>query len=185
MSRVIVALLLAALPALGHAHNYNLLEAGLYGHEDTDFTDVVPNRGNSLVGYRAAWMIGLPTRPHVFFTEYANTDVLEQFSGGVLYRRAAGTALDFYAGATAEFEDMTDEKGYGVRLGARWSPFGDGFELSPELRHENLFRPATSLRMTLTAQLRRRVHVQLAAEGGEEQRYLAGLRYTLPSRRRW
>ena len=182
MTRVIAALCLAALAAPAAAHDYTLLEAGLYGHEDSDFTDVVPNRGNGVAGYRVAWMYGLPTRPFALFTEYGNTDVLEQFSGGVVYHRNVGVELDTYAGATAEFEDMTDEKGFGLRAGLKWSPFGDGLELSPELRHENLFRPATSLRLTATAAVSGRLRLQLAAEGGDEQRYILGLRYAWPER---
>jgi hypothetical protein len=179
MRRVIVAMVLATAPALAGAHDDRLLEAGLFAHEDTNYTDFVPNRGNRLAGYRVAWMLGMPTRPFAFFTEYGNTDVIEQFSGGALYRHALAAALDAYAGVTAEFEDMTDEKGYGARCGLRWSPFGDRLELQPELRHEDLFEPHTSLRLTASATVTGPWRVQLAAEGGEEQRYILGLRYAL------
>jgi hypothetical protein len=179
MRRAFVILVLAAMPALAAAHDYSLLEAGFYGHEDTDFTDVVPNRGNHLVGYRVAIGVAMPTRPFAYFSEYGNTDVLEQFSTGLLYRHTLTPQLDAYGGASVEFEDMTDERGYGVRAGLRWSVFGDRFELNPEVRYEELFRATTSARLTIARRVGRHWYAQAAGQAGDEQRYTVGVRYVL------
>lgn len=177
---LITGLFLAALPLLATARDYNYLEAGVYAHEDTDATDAVPNRGGQPEGYRVAGQLALPTRPWAYFSEYAHTDVLEQWSVGLLYHRPLWFTLDVIAGASVEFEDMTDEQGYGLRAGLRWWPFGPWLELSPEVRHEELFQAATSGRMGATLQLRRRLYAEAAAQAGDEERFLLGLRYALP-----
>jgi hypothetical protein len=177
----ITGLLLAALPLIATAHEYDYVEAGFYGHEDTDATNAVPNRGNTTLGYRVAAQLAMPTRPFAYFAEYGNTDVLEQFSVGVLYHRPLWFTLDVTAGASVEFEDMTDEQGYGLRAGLRWTPVAR-LELNPEIRHEELFEAATSARLTAALQMRHRLHAEAALQVGDEERYLVGLRYALAPR---
>jgi hypothetical protein len=169
-------------PAAAAAYDYSYLEAGFFQHEDTDDTDHVNNRGNTLLGYRTAMVIGMPTWPLAYFTEYGNTDVLEQFSVGLLYAQPVAPWLDVTGGASVEFEDMTDEQGYGLRAGLRWSPLGPQLEVNPEVRHEELFRASTSVRLTMVLQVARRVYVEGAAQAGDEERYVLGLRYALPWR---
>lgn len=180
MVLLLTGLLLAALPLLATARDYGYLEAGVYAHEDTDATDAVPNRGSEPAGYRVAGQLALPTVPLAYFSEYAHTDVLEQWSVGLLYHRPLWFTLHLTAGASVEFEDMTDEQGYGLRAGLRWWPFGQWLELSPEVRHEELFQASTSGRLTATLQLRHRLYAEAAAQAGDEERYLLGLRYALP-----
>jgi hypothetical protein len=178
----VAALTLA--PGALSANGYSHLEAGLYGHEDTDVTDAVPHRGNSLYGYRVAAQVAWPTGPWASFLEYGQTDVLEQFSGGLLYRRPVAPGLDLTGGASAEFEDMTDEKGYGLRAGLRWIPFAP-LDVHAEVRHEELFSAATSARLTVAAQVARRWHVEGMVQAGDDERYLLGLRYALPGADAW
>jgi len=182
MHRVLHSCVLACIlaPAAASANGYSFVGAGFFAHEDTDTTDLVPHRGNSLRGYETALMVAMPSRPFAYFVEYGNTDVIEQFSGGLLYHRTLATGFDLTAGASAEFEDMTDEKGYGLRVGARWWPRGPGLELNPEIRHEELFGAATSARLTVAVQVGRRLQLEGAAQGGDDERYLLGLRYALP-----
>ena len=177
---LLAGLALAALPLIATARDYSYLQAAVYAHEDTDATDGVPNRGDRPEGYRVAGQLALPTRPLAYFSEYAHTDVLEQWSVGLLYHRPLWFSLDLTAGASVEFEDMTDEQGYGLRAGLRWWPLGQRLELSPEVRHEELFEAATSGRLTATLLLRQRLYAEAAAQAGDEERYLLGLRYALP-----
>jgi hypothetical protein len=177
----LTGLVLAALPLIATAHEYDYVHAGLYGHEDTDATDTVPHRGNTPQGYRVGAQLSMPTRPLAYFAEYGHTDVLEQFSVGLLYHRPLWFTLDLTAGASVEFEDMTDEHGYGLRGGLRWSPF-PRLELSPEIRHEELFEAATSARFTAAYLLRHRLHAEASVQAGDEERYLVGLRYALAPR---
>lgn len=179
---LLAGLVLAALPLIATARDYGYVHAGVYGHEDTDVTDSVLNRGDSPYGYRVATQFAMPTRPLAYFAEYGHTDVLEQFSVGLLYHRPLWFTLDFTAGASVEFEDMTDEQGYGLRAGLRWWPFGRRLELNPELRHEELFEAATSARLTAALRLGRRLDVEAAGQAGDEERYLLGLRYALSAR---
>lgn len=177
---LLAGLVLAALPLIATARSYDHLEVGLYAHADTDATDGVLNRGGRPAGYRVAGQIALPTQPLAYFSEYAHTDVLEQWSVGLLYHRPIWFSLDVTAGASVEFEDMTDEQGYGLRAGLRWWPFGPWLELSPEVRHEELFQAATSGRMTAALQLQQRLFAEAAAQAGDDERVLVGLRYALP-----
>lgn len=179
---LITGLLLAALPLLAFARDYGYVDAALYGHEDTDVTDAVPNRGNTPYGYYVAAQVPMPTRSLAYFAEYGQTDVLEQWSGGLLYHRPLWFTVDFTAGASVEFEDMTDEHGYGLRAGLRWWPLGETLELWPEVRHEELFQAGTSGRLTATLRLTHRLRAEAALQAGDEERYLVGLRYALAPR---
>jgi len=47
------------------------------------------------------------------------------------------------------------------------------------VRHEELFEAATSGRLTATLLLRQRLYAEAAAQAGDDERYLVGVRYAL------
>lgn len=159
---------------------YSYLELGLLSHEDTPHTDRV-RRGDKRTGYRAAFQVALPARPWAFFTEYDKTDQLDLFSVGTLHARPLLRGVAVMAGAAIEFEDMTDEKGYGLRGGLRWMPVS-WLELMPEVRHVELFEANTSVRVTVSAALRGHLRAQAVAQFGDDQRYVVGIRYAVDGR---
>jgi hypothetical protein len=177
-----VAALLVALPCLAWGHDYTYLEAGLLEHEDLDYTDSIPARGSSTQGYFVTGQLAMPTRPYAYFAEYGQTDVLEHFSVGMLRRYRLTERLHATTGASVEFEDMTDEKGYGVRAGLRFVPFGPMMEIHPELRYAEMFEAQTSARLTLLVYAHQLLRAEAAAQVGDDPRLLVGLRYLLPRR---
>jgi hypothetical protein len=173
-----IAILLLA-PLLVGAQGDGYVGAAVYGHEDTDVTDSVLNRGSSPFGYWVTAQVPMPTEPLAYFVEYGNTDVLEQFSVGLQAHRQLWFSLQGTLGASVEFEDMTDKKGYGLRAGLRWWPFGPRLELNPEVRYEELFYASTSARLTAALQIRGPLYLDAAAQLGDEERFLLGVRYEL------
>lgn len=183
-ARRALLLLLGWLPGLCGAAPGSYLEGGFLWHQDTDATDGVANRGDSQIGYRAALQIAGSGSPVAGFVDYDNTDQLEQFSVGALYAASRPANFAPFAGASIEFEDMTDKKGYGLRAGLRWRPAAL-LTVLPELRHVALFEAQTSFRTTLLARISRRWEGELSAQLGEDPRYTLGLRYRWAGPRGW
>lgn len=158
-----------ALPFAAHAHNYTYIEGG-YVSLDNDAADDS--------GFRIAGS-GAITAPIALIGEYVDTGDFEQLSFGAIYHAPIDRSLDWFAGATIEMVDVPgdDDTGFGLRGGLRWS-FAKSFELIPEIRHVDVFDEGfTSLRLAGLFRVAPRLDIQAALQGGDDDRFEAGLRY--------
>jgi hypothetical protein len=164
----LAALLL--LPAAVQAHDYTYLEGGFLNRDNGRADDSgLRIAGSADVAPQVA-LIG----------EYADTGDFEQFSAGAIFHAPIQRDLDWFAGATIEFADAgpVDDTGFGLRGGVRWR-FAKAFELSPEIRHVELFDSGdTSLRLAGLFRVAPQLDVQAALQGGDDDRFEAGVRYS-------
>jgi hypothetical protein len=166
-----------ALPGAALAHSYTYIEGGYL------------NRDNGVVddsGFRIAGS-GQIARQFALIGEYADTGRYEQFSFGGQFFAPINRDLDWTAGATLEFVDIgpRDDTGFGLRAGLRWR-FAQAFEMHPEIRHVDVFdRGDTSLRLAGLFHFDPNLAIQAALQGGDDDRFEAGIRYSFaPGARR-
>lgn len=158
-----------ALPLAAHAHNYTYVEGG-YVSLDNDAEDDS--------GFRIAGL-GAIAPSFALIGEYVDTGDFEQLSAGAVFHQPIDRSLDWFAGATLEMVDVPgdDDTGFGLRGGLRWS-FAKAFELIPEIRHVDVFDEGfTSLRLAGLFRVAPRLDIQAALQGGDDDRFEAGLRY--------
>lgn len=166
----LAAVALVALPAAAMADDYTYVEGGFLNRDNGRADDS---------GLRIAGS-GSVTPDLALIGEYADTDDFEQFSTGAIFHAPIQRELDWFAGATIEFADAgpVDDTGFGLRGGLRWH-FARAFELSPEIRHVELFDSGdTSLRVAGLFRVAPQLDVQAALQGGDDDRFEAGMRYT-------
>jgi hypothetical protein len=171
----VAALLAAPAAALAQpymqssAHSYTYVEGG-YLNRDNDFVDED--------GFRIAGS-GAIARSLALIGEYDDTDDYEQLSAGAIVFAPISRDLDWLGGATIEFADSgrSDDTGFGLRGGLRYR-FARAFELNPELRYVDVFEESgASLRLAGLFSVSPNVAVQAALQGGDDDRFEAGLRY--------
>ncbi|TJY64961.1 hypothetical protein E4T66_01675 [Sinimarinibacterium sp. CAU 1509] len=154
---------------LAAAHSYSYVEGGYVSRDTHGVNDDGIRLGVSGSVARNVALIG----------EYATTGDYDQLSAGAIYHQPIDRALDVFGGATLEQADNghDDDTGFGLRAGLRWS-FAQHFELSPEIRHTNLFDNSdTSLRLTGLFNFAPNWNAQAALQSGDDDRFEAGLRY--------
>ncbi len=167
-SRVAFAAL--ALPGAALAMDYSYVEGGFIARDN----GLADDSGLRIAGSGAV-------HPQVaLIGEFTDTGDFEQFSGGAVYHAPLARGLDWLAGATLEHADAgrADDTGYGLRAGLRWQ-FAKAFELAPELRYVDLFDSGdTSLRIAGLFRVAPRLDLQAALQGGDDDRFEAGVRYS-------
>lgn len=167
---------LLALPAITAAHDYTYVEGGFVSRD---------NRRTDDSGFRIA-ASGAIADPVALIGEYVDTGDYEQFSGGAVFHAPIERDLHWFAGATIEQVDTgrADDTGFGLRGGLRWR-FARVFELSPEIRHVDVFdRDETSLRLAGWFRFAPGLDLQAALQAGDDDRIEAGLRYNFAPARR-
>lgn len=165
-----LALPALALPGVASAHSYNYIEGGFV---DRDLEGVDDS------GFRIAGS-GQVHRQLALIGEYVDTGDLEQTSLGARVFGPLQRDLDWTAAATIEFVDAgrNDDTGYGLRGGLRWR-FARAFELNPEIVHFDVFDEGfTSLRVAGLYSLDPNLAIQAALQGGDDDRFEAGIRYS-------
>lgn len=158
------------LPTAALAHDYTYIEGG-YLDRDNGFGDDS--------GLRIAGSADVAPAFNLF-GEYADTGDVEQLTAGGQFHTPLSSATDVFAGASLESIDVgpVDDTGYGLRAGLRWWAIPNQFELIPEVRHTDIFdEGATSLRLGGLVRIARSLDVQAAIQGGDDDRFEAGLRY--------
>lgn len=172
-----VAAAILLMPGAAAALSYTYVEGG-YLHRD--------NRAVDDSGLRIA-ASGQIARQLALIGEYADTGRYEQFSFGGQFFGPIQRDLDWTAGATLEFVDIgpRDDTGFGLRAGLRWR-FARAFEMHPEIRHVDVFdRGDTSLRLAGLFHFDPNLAIQAALQGGDDDRFEAGIRYSFaPGARR-
>lgn len=172
----LAAAALIAVPAAAFADDYTYIEGGFLNRDNGRTDDS---------GFRIAGS-GSVAPAIALIGEYADTGDYEQFSAGAIYHAPIQRDLDWFAGATIEFADAgpVDDTGFGLRGGLRWH-FARAFELSPEIRHVDVFDNGdTSLRLAGLFEIAPQLHLQAALQAGDDDRFEAGLRYTFMPRSR-
>ncbi len=167
---LVAAIAALALPGAALAHSYTYVEGG-FVDRDNDFVDDS--------GFRIAGS-GQIARQFALIGEYADTDRFEQLSVGGQFFGPINAEMDWTAGATIEFADVgfDDDTGYGLRGGLRWR-FARAFELHPEIRHYDVFdNGETSLRVAGLFDIDPNLSIQAALQGGDDDRFEAGIRYS-------
>jgi hypothetical protein len=169
LSLIPVGLAMMVCSPLVAAHSYSYVEGG-YISRDTEGVDDD--------GIRLG-ISGAVAPQFALIGEYANTGDYDQLSAGALFHTPVDRSLDVFGGATLEQADNghDDDTGFGLRAGVRWS-FARHFELSPEIRHTNLFDNSdTSMRLAGLFNFAPKLHAQAALQAGDDDRFEAGLRY--------
>lgn len=160
---------LAAAP-VASAIDYTYLEGGY----------VSIDRGrNDDSGLRIAGSLGLASRV-ALIGEYADADDYRQLSAGALFHAPMSGQWDLVLGATLEEVDAgrVDDTGFGLRAGARWRQAASRLQLEPELRVIEVFDDtATSLRVGGQFELKPRLDLAGALQGGDDDRFELGVRY--------
>lgn len=172
---ILIAATLIALPGAATAFDYTWLEGGYLSRDNGRVDESGLRIAGSAAVAPAVALIG----------EYADTDDFEQFSAGAIYHAPIRPDLDWFAGGTLEFADAgrNDDTGYGLRGGLRWH-FAKAFEMSPEIRHVELFDSGdTSLRLAGLFRVTPALDVQAALQGGDDDRFEAGVRYNFSAAR--
>ncbi len=161
---------LSIVPMTASAFDYNFVEGG-YLHRDNDFSDDG--------GFRIGGSFDVAPNLAVI-GEYGNTNSFDQLTAGALFHTPINNVLDFNAGATLEhFTGGGDRAtGFGLRGGVRWNLVPGQWELNPEVRYvhvegENM----TSARLGALYHINRQFDIQAAVQGGDEDRFEAGVRY--------
>ncbi len=170
--KTITAALLStvALPGAALAHSYTYIEGGFLDRDN----GVTDDSGIRIAGS------GQIARQFALIGEYADTGRYEQFSFGGQFFGPIDRDLDWTAGATLESVDIgpRDDTGFGLRAGLRWR-FAKAFEMHPEIRHVDVFdRRDTSLRVAGLFHFDRNLAIQAALQGGDDDRFEAGIRYS-------
>lgn len=170
----LAALLLV--PALASAHSYNYLEGG-YLHRDQPGDDS---------GFRVNGSFDVLS-PIAVFAEYDDVDDFSQLSVGGLWHTPLNNAIDLNLGASLEhfdYEHGGDDTGFGLRGGVRWMIPNTRLELDPEIRYVDVDEPddGTSVRLGALFRLSKALDLQGAIQGGDDDRYEVGLRYTFGPR---
>jgi hypothetical protein len=162
---------LGVLPALASASDYTYIEGGfLFRHDYT--TD-----GG---GARVAGSFGIPLSPLAIIAEYDGSDGLSQADAGVIFHVPVAPVVDVFGGGTIEHADHggDSDTGVGARLGVRLDA-APGLELAPEFRFVHLYhRDESSLRLSALYAIAPHLDLQGAIQGGDEQRYEVGVRYS-------
>ena len=160
-----VATLLLNHAAAMAKQSYTYVEGGFLSRDN----DAVDESGFRIAGS------GAVHRSIALIGEYADTDDFEQLSAGAMMFAPINRDLDWTAGATLEFADAgrDDDTGFGLRGGLRWH-FARAFELNPELRYVDVFdEDGVSLRLAGLFGVTPNLEIQ----GGDDDRFEAGLRY--------
>lgn len=171
---------LGLMPLASQAADYTYIEGGFIQRHDY---------GETGAGGRVAGSFDLPTIPLAIIGEFDGTNGLNQFDAGVVFHMPIVRQLSFFAGGTLEHADRNG-KGYddsstgpGGRVGLRWQA-NQVLELSPELRLVHLYHDdQVSVRLNALLNIAPHLDVQGAVQGGDEQRYEVGLRYSFGSNR--
>lgn len=160
------------LPAVAMAHNYTFIEGG-YLDRDDGFRD---DSGLRIAGS------GDIAPTFNLFGEYADTGDVEQLSFGGQFHTPLNPVADFFAGASLENVDVgpTDDTGFGLRSGLRVWVLDQRAELIPEVRYVDVFDDGlTAFRLGGLLRLTGALDAQAAIQGGDDDRFEAGLRYNL------
>lgn len=176
--RQLCVVVVLAVPAAAMAgHRYTFLEGGYLNRDEGKIDD----SGLRLAGS------GAVTHSVALIGEYADTGDFEQLSAGGIFHAPITRDLDWTAGATLEFADtgLNDDTGWGLRGGLRWR-FAQAFELNPEIRYLDVFDDAgVSLRLAGLFSFTPDFAIQAALQGGDDDRFEAGVRYSFaPAGRR-
>jgi hypothetical protein len=165
----------AALPGLAAAaaNDYSYVEGGLIHRDDY---------GHSNLGGRVAgsFDLSVPVAP---FAEYTNNDHLEQISVGGVFHAPIRRDLNWFAGASLEHVSFRHghDTGFGIRGGFRWQA-ARNLELSPEIRYVDAAHDGqVSARLSLAYAVASRLDVIGAVQGGDDDRFEAGVRYRFGS----
>lgn len=168
MKKAITTAAITAAAALGissaHAANYTYLEGGFVEIEDE-------------TGARIAGSADINHRLHVF-GEFADAGPFSIFTAGLGLHRDLEPGLDLNAGISLESVDAgrADDVGIGLRAGVRWD-VANRLELNPGIRYVNVFDDsAVSFRVAGLYAATPKVDLQLAAQGGDDDRIEAGAR---------
>jgi len=162
---------LTLLPAVASAADYTYIEGGFIDRHDY---------GQSGPGGRIAGSFDLPVLPLAIIAEYTGTDNLDQFDAGAIFHVPIIPTVNLFGGATLEHGDRNGDTstGIGARAGVRWQTTGN-LELAPELRYTHLFGSnETSVRLNALYNIAPHLALQGALQGGAEQRYEVGMRYS-------
>jgi hypothetical protein len=171
---------LGLVPLASQAADYTYIEGGFI--ERHDYGETGP-------GGRVAGSFDLPALPLAIIGEFDGTDGLDQFDAGVVFHMPIVPRLGFFAGGTLEHADRDgngyndNDTGVGGRVGLRWQA-SQALELDPELRLVHLYHDdQVSVRLNALYNIAPHLDLQGALQGGDEQRYEVGLRYSFgPSR---
>lgn len=161
---------LAALPVLGaHASDYNTVEGGFIQRDDYD---------RSGPGARVAGSVDLSV-PIAPFAEFSTTDHIDQISVGAVFHAPINRTLDWFAGGSLEHVDLSrsNDTGFGLRGGVHWQTT-QNLELSPEIRYVDVYSDGqVSARLTADYRIAPRFSLIGAVQGGDDDRFEAGVRY--------
>ncbi|MGB0955788.1 MAG: hypothetical protein ACPGZP_07275 [Panacagrimonas sp.] len=166
--------LLVAVPCAASAHNYSYLEGGLVNQDQGSDDET---------GIRIAGSYDLAP-PIALFGEYADIDDYEQITAGALFHTALDKQLDLVLGASLENVDVgvDDDTGIGLRGGLRWQPINH-LEIHPEVRYVDVFdEDSTSVRVAGLFSVTPELDLQVAAQGGDDDRFEVGVRYNFGPR---
>ena len=163
---------LTLLPVVASAADYTYIEGGFIDRHDY---------GRSGAGGRVAGSVDVPVLPLAIIAEYDGTDHLDQFDVGAIFHVPIVPTVNLFGGATIEHGDRSggdSSTGVGARAGIRWHTLPN-LELAPELRYVHLFGDGqTSVRLNALYTIAPHLDLQGAIQGGDEQRYEVGLRYS-------
>ncbi len=172
IKRTLAAALLA-LPGAALAHDYTYVEGGY----------VSMDRGaDDEGGVRLAGSAALTPTVNVF-AEGADVDEYNELAAGVMMHAPLSPTIDAVGGASIERVEVGefDDTGLGLRGGLRWTVVDNTLEINPEIRYRNLEvgddEASTSVRVAGLYRLTPLLGAQVAVQGGDDDRFEAGLRY--------
>lgn len=161
---------LLALPGLASAaSNYNYVEGGFIHRDDY---------GRSGAGGRIAGSVDLDV-PIAPFAEFSSTDDLDQISAGAVFHAPIRRDLDWFGGGSLEHVDNNrrNDTGFGLRGGIHWQTT-QNLELAPELRYVDVYDDGqVSARINAAYTIAPHFALVAAAQGGDDDRFEAGVRY--------
>lgn len=159
------------LPLAASAHNYTFVEGGYVSRDNGGAED---DSGVRIAGSGAV-------APNLaVIGEYADTGDFEQLSGGLEFHTPLNPILDLTLGGTLESVEAgnADDTGYGLRAGLRWQVGNTPLELTPGVRHIDVFdNDATSMRLGALFAVTNALDLQGAIQGGDDDRVEMGVRY--------
>lgn len=172
---IVLGLAAVALPGLAAAavNDYNSLEGGVIHRDDYGHSDL----GGRVAG---SFDLSVPVAP---FAEYTTNDHLDQISVGAVFHAPIRRDLNWFAGGSFEHVsfDRGHDSGFGLRAGLRWQA-SQNLELSPEVRYVDLAHDGqVSARLNAAYAVATRLDVIGAVQGGDDDRFEAGIRYRFGS----
>ncbi|WP_292997936.1 hypothetical protein [Nevskia sp.] len=164
-----LALIPALAPGLATAADYNYIEGGFLLRD---------NYGSSEGGFRVGGSVEL-TGPLAAYSEFTTNNDVNQFSVGAVFHNPITREVDWFAGGGLEYVDVgnTDDLGFGLRGGIHWTP-SKLVTLTPELRYYDAVGDGQfSARLSGSYNLTPQFALVAAVQGGDDDRFEAGIRY--------